>query len=62
VISVTGGAQNFDLHHKLKDVFGKGIVKAALSSSNIQLNLSNFFFSIPENSLKSFLSLKKMLG
>lgn len=33
LISVTGGAQNFGLKSKLKDVFRKGLVKAAQSTS-----------------------------
>jgi transient receptor potential cation channel subfamily M protein 2 len=32
VISVTGGARNFTMKPKLKDVFRKGLVKAALST------------------------------
>ena len=32
VISVTGGALNFTMKPKLKDVFRKGLVKAALST------------------------------
>lgn len=43
LISVTGGAQNFGLKSKLKDVFRKGIVKAALSTSK---NLTLFHFLI----------------
>ncbi|XP_030829332.1 transient receptor potential cation channel subfamily M member-like 2 isoform X2 [Strongylocentrotus purpuratus] len=33
LISVTGGAQNFPLNHRLKDVFRKGLIKAATSTS-----------------------------
>lgn len=33
VISVTGGAMNFFMKPKLRDVFRKGIVKAALSTN-----------------------------
>ena len=33
IISVTGGAQNFAMKPRLKDVFRKGLVKAALSTS-----------------------------
>jgi transient receptor potential cation channel subfamily M protein 2 len=33
VISVTGGAQNFLMKPKLKDVFRKGLVKAAISTN-----------------------------
>ncbi|CAF0919426.1 unnamed protein product [Brachionus calyciflorus] len=33
LISVTGGAQNFNLKSKLKDVFRRGLVKAALSTN-----------------------------
>jgi len=32
LISVTGGAQNFNMKPKLKDVFSRGLVKAALST------------------------------
>ncbi|XP_072174396.1 transient receptor potential cation channel subfamily M member-like 2 [Diadema setosum] len=33
LISVTGGARNFPLNHRLKDVFRKGLIKAATSTS-----------------------------
>ena len=33
VISVTGGAVNFSMKPRLKDVFRKGLVKAALSTN-----------------------------
>lgn len=32
VISVHGGVQNFDLHPRLKQVVGKGLVKAAVTT------------------------------
>eukprot|EP00057_Strongylocentrotus_purpuratus_P015555 XP_011670029.1 PREDICTED: transient receptor potential cation channel subfamily M member 2-like [Strongylocentrotus purpuratus] len=32
LISVTGGAQNFPLNRRLKDVFRKGLIKAATST------------------------------
>ncbi|XP_069758444.1 transient receptor potential cation channel subfamily M member 1-like [Narcine bancroftii] len=32
LISVHGGLQNFDLQHKLKQVFGKGLIKAAMTT------------------------------
>jgi hypothetical protein len=32
IISVTGGAQNFSLKPKLREVFQKGLVKAAIST------------------------------
>ncbi len=31
LISVHGGLQNFDLQPKLKQVFGKGLIKAAVT-------------------------------
>ena len=33
IISVTGGAQNYTLKPRLRDVFRKGLVKAATSTS-----------------------------
>lgn len=35
IISVTGGAQKFTLKARLRDVFRKGLVKAATSTSKI---------------------------
>lgn len=32
LISVHGGLQNFDLQPKLKQVFGKGLIKAAVTT------------------------------
>jgi transient receptor potential cation channel subfamily M member 2 len=34
IISVTGGAQNFSLKPRLREVFQKGLVKAAISTGN----------------------------
>ena len=36
IISVTGGAQKFALKPRLRDVFRKGLVKAAASTSNFK--------------------------
>ena len=33
LISITGGAKNFDLPGKLKDAFRRGLMNAALSTS-----------------------------
>ncbi len=54
LISVTGGAQRFSLKPRLKDVFRKGLVKAAVSTGpssvfskshfrNLSLNISQLF-------------------
>ena len=39
IISVTGGAQNYTLKPRLRDVFRKGLVKAATSTSKKQIKL-----------------------
>jgi hypothetical protein len=40
IISVTGGAQRFTLNPRLKQVFSKGLVKAADTTSKFKVNLT----------------------
>lgn len=62
LISVHGGLQNFDLPPKLKQVFGKGLIKAAVttgawiftggvSTGTIQRLTNNMFFNMLTRSL-----------
>ena len=41
LISVTGGARNFPLNHRLKDVFRKGLIKAASSTGEKEVEFSH---------------------
>ena len=39
-ITFQGGAQNFTMKRKLKDVFNKGLIKAALSTGLFSLSIN----------------------